>query len=535
MIFGCRCNVMSALVFCNKVSNYYNNRIRYICVLFRIEQAMKNLPTFKYVDNKFGNESSLMKDWENLLNTDSINRTNVGEFGEIVDSLMKGHKNMDDLGKPCDEGFGTGNMMCKIGYNYQKLKIREYKNRVNDRKNLPVYQLRSMDNPEVTFNTLKYVPTMIYILDPLANYKDNELIKNPESTSTQGGDSEPAPPEKFPFTMHNALPSDSTAYRGVTNVNNTTSQTPINLIEKLSTEMYSQFIIEHRPVQTERTDLLWIIIPMKIFVKYDEDEDNIAGTGDGTGAGTDAGEREKPIYGGEPTSSFELALKWMLQRWVDKINPSSPEKMSRSYLQEDTYESPVELKDVIPNLPTMSPYLYIKHYGNGKLHHVVHFKERHIKTSGVNYNVGILRGLSAVYPLKSESVISSRRRYREHVYFQEGELDDDLDVEVFNSDGENLVKNKQGVMRSRKGLNMTCKPVKIGGNKYNDDYKYELVSGEIKRQTDDWKDKYKHKYFSGQGRNFGIALVILIMMVLLVVVGSFFMTRSTMKAVSFPN
>ena len=108
-------------------------------------------------------------------------------------------------------------------------------------------------------------------------------------------------------------------------------------------------------------------------------------------------------------------------------------------------------------------------------------------------------------------------------------------MEVFNSNGENLVKNKQGVMRSRKGLNMTCKPVKIGGNKYNDDYKYELASGKIKRQTDGWKDKYKHKYFSGQGRNFGIALVILIMMVLLVVVGSFFMTRSTMRAVSFPN
>jgi hypothetical protein len=279
------------------------------------------------------------------------------------------------------------------------------------------------------------------------------------------------------------------------------------------TDRYSQLIIEHRPVRSERTDLLWIVVPMKIFVKEDD-------------TSSDSENR----YGGEPTTPFESALKWMLQRWVNKVSDGGA---SQSYEQGETYSDLVELKDAIPNLPTMSPYLYIVHYGNGKKHHVLHFKERHIKTVGVEYYVGKLNHrLKETYPLDNAKMrADSKLKYRKDVYFKEADLEDDLEVDVYNSQGEDLVKNKQGVTRSRKGLNMTCRPVKVGGNKYNDDYKYELVSGEIKKkQSDDWKERYKNKYFSGQGRNFGIALVILILMILLVVVGSFFMTRRSMSA-----
>ena len=463
---------------------------------------MKRLPTFKYVEDKYGTDSTLKGEWNERLGGKEWEK-NTGQLGKTFESLAK-RTDMTGLGKQCDEGGGTGNQMCKVGYNYQKVKISEYKNRVNDRARLPVYQVRSMDNPEVTFNAVKYVPSMIYVMDPLANYQGGKLTEKLEGGADADGDK-----SMYPFTMHNALPKDPTAYRGDLYGDSAVEGSPFNTqgVEKKlgAKDKYSQFIIEHRPVQSERTDLLWIVVPMKIFV-------------DASGG----------RYGGEPTSPFESALKWMLQRWVDKV---SDERTAQGYLQGDTYDGQVELKDAIPNLPTMSPYLYIRHYGNGKLHHVLHFKERHIRTVGVEYYVGGLNGLKERYPVDNGTKRDgSRRRYRGDVYFEGDDLDDDTDVDVYNSQGDNLVKNKQGVTRSRKGLNMTCKPVKVGGNKYNDDYKYELVSGEIKKQSDDWKDRYKNKYFSGQGRNFGIALVILMLMILLVVVGSFFMTRRNMSA-----
>lgn len=476
---------------------------------------MKRLPTFKYIDSKYDSESETKKDWESIFNQiekkdDIWSKT---EFGTDADAF-KDHKNKDRIGEICDNG-ATGRQNCKFSYDYSKIRLSEYKNAVNNNRFLPVYHVKSMENPTVRFNTLSYVPSTVYLLDPLANYKGGVLTKGKGLTKETDEN-------MFPYMAHNVLPKDTDTYRGYLYDQkiDDAGTMKINPDKENGGSRYSQLVIEHVPVQSERMDILWVIVPMRIVIK-DDDSD-----------------KEGKDSRNEPRSQSDWMLKWMLDNWIEKIEKR--DESGRRHLSGDVYGSLVELKDVIPKLATSSPYLYIRHFGNGKQHHILHFKEKHIKNAGIEFYVGSLSGLSQLFPYKidaldDEDIISnddSINKYQEYVYFDESNFESDMEVEVYNGQGDDLIRDKQGVVRSRKGLNMTCKPVEIGGKKYDNSYKYSLVSGEIEKKPS-WNYGNMEKYFSGQGRNFGIALIILCLMILLVVAGSFFMTKA--ESTDFTN
>ena len=478
---------------------------------------MKRLPTFKYIDSKYDKESEARKDWESIYDkvNDKENIWTLTKFGKDANAFIN-HGNKDRIGEICDNG-ATGSQNCKFSYDYSKIRLSEYKNAVNNNRFLPVYHVKSMENPTVKFNTISYVPSTVYLLDPLANYNKGVLTRGLNGIRNVEDD-------KFPYMAYNVLPKDTDTYRGYLydqKIFEGDDDIKINPDRDGDGDRYSQFVIEHIPVQSEKMDILWVIVPMRIIIK-DEEEDN----------GMDKKTKVSSNEPNEPRSQSEWMLRWMLDNWIEKIEKR--DESGRMHFSGDVYGSLVELKDVIPKLATSSPYLYIRYFRNGKKHHILHFKEKHIKNAGIQFYVGSLSGLSELFPYgkgggDDDDVIEQKNasilRYQQFVYFDESEFDSGMEVEVYNGQGDDLIRDKQGVVRSRKGLNMTCKPVEIGGNKYDNSYKYSLVSGEIEKKPS-WDYGNMKKYFSGQGRNFGIALMILCLMILLVVVGSFFMTKA---------
>jgi hypothetical protein len=185
----------------------------------------------------------------------------------------------------------------------------------------------------------------------------------------------------------------------------------------------------------------------------------------------------------------------------------------------------VDLNEVIPvkgNNPN-KPYVYIKYSDverRNVTHNILYFKPKH---SMQRYWLGKIDD----YSDQQKNAIDKIGKVNEadvDTYGHTG-LNDRINkrtasISVFDSDGKaSLLKNLSKHVPTRRKVNMKCRPVQIGGEKYEP--QYDLVQDSSEENVDKKIEKVL-----GRNRFFGFSFVVLVLMILLVPVAIHYLVKA---------
>lgn len=253
-----------------------------------------------------------------------------------------------------------------------------------------------------------------------------------------------------------------------------------------------QLIIQHSLVNGESNDLLWLVIPITLSVLKKEGEEGRSEEPDGL------------------TESFRR----MVHAWLDSI-PEQPVPT----VDDQLVQNPImtNLNDMIPvNMKDPKrPYTYIRvedKTQSSVTHHILHFKfddRRYIRIELEGTYFG-------KYNKQQEKEIIESRLYDN---LNERNNKQNTRIDVFNSEGkdDSLLKNLDHHVSTRKKVNMKCRPVEIGGGKYED--KFILMDKKTETDSEGESVLTRNKFF-------GFSFVILVLMILLVPIGVHYLTKS---------
>lgn len=268
-----------------------------------------------------------------------------------------------------------------------------------------------------------------------------------------------------------------------------------------------QLIIAHELTHSDtKTDYLWLVIPIELVVQKTP-ENNVP-----------AGSRPS-----------EIALRLMVEEWVDgvkKYGRPSPADVTGNVdggLGKKMLH--VDLNEVIPvkgNNPNQ-PYIYIKYSDVEKrnvTHHILYFKPKH---SMQKYWLGKIDDYSEEQKNarnKIEGVLEADVDTYGHTGLNDRTDKRTASISVFDSDGKaSLLKNLSKHVPTRRKVNMKCRPVQIGGEKYEP--QYDLVQDSSEENVDKKIDKAWSK-----NRFFGFSFVVLVLMILLVPVAIHYLVKA---------
>lgn len=255
----------------------------------------------------------------------------------------------------------------------------------------------------------------------------------------------------------------------------------------------TEFIIEHQSKATTDREKLWLVIPMGVNY-YEKMED---------------GDKNRGI---QPSSHFERALQWMYKQWVsDSTDIGNP--------VEAYYSQPVELGDAIPKLMSSSPYTYIKHEYDGTVHHILHFKYEKVMRIHHKFNIGFISGIDGKKAKIGET------KFKNH------DIPRNVEIYQTNESGAELIKNYKNKVRSKKGVNMVCRPVKIGGD--NDEKNFVVAQEKVDEAKTERIQLDIMKRLQGPGMIFGIALMMLILLIFIIPVGMYYVTTGKSIPIAF--
>ena len=418
-------------------------------------------------------------------------------------------------------GAGPDGQKCVLGYKYTAMTLTRHKGLVNGMEGLMTYSVNADSDTNVTFNGVGYSPRWIYVINPLGEIG----ISGDDNKDLGEGTNKNYKRIKrslYPFQdalyVKDAKKEDLTKSQG-----DSDEQLRILRRKKDSSEKsVTEFIIEHQSKASTDREKLWLVIPMNVHYTEGYDaEDNDEGGGRGrrhdaaegdeieladeeVASGTVAADVDNRKRSREPTTHFERALKWMYREWVDGEQSSSMDPTASFYNQ------PVELDDAIPKLMSSSPYTYIKHENDGTVHHILHFKWEKVRRVNHKFRFGYIPGIKEMKDKVDETK------------FSDYEIHQNMEIYDARETGAELIKNYKNKVNSKKGVNMVCRPVKIGGDK---DEKNFVVAQEKKERTADPAMQLDLlKKLQGPGMFFGIAVLILILLILIIPVGTYYAT-----------
>ena len=389
-------------------------------------------------------------------------------------------------------GAGPDGQKCVLGYKYTAMTLTRHKGLVNGMEGLMTYSVNADSDTNVTFNGVGYSPRWIYVINPLGVIGINE----------QGNKDVADGNSKYERIKRSLYPFQDALYVKDANEDDLTQTTSASDKEnqlrilrrkkKLRDKSATEFIIEHQSKASTDREKLWLVIPMDVhYTEGYEVEEPSPPPVDDTKSSR------------EPTTHFERALKWMYREWVDGEQSSMDPTAS-------FYNQPVELDDAIPKLMSSSPYTYIKHENDGTVHHILHFKWEKVRRVNHKFRIGYIPGIKEMKDKVDETK------------FSDYEIHPNMEIYDARETGAELIKNYKNRVNTKKGVNMVCRPVKIGGDK---DEKNFVVAHEKKERTADPAMQLDLlKKLQGPGMFFGIAVLILILLILIIPVGTYYAT-----------
>jgi hypothetical protein len=389
-------------------------------------------------------------------------------------------------------GAGPDGQKCVLGYKYTAMTLTRHKGLVNGMEGLMTYSVNADSDTNVTFNGVGYSPRWIYVINPLGEIgisgDDNKDVK--DGSEPQDQQYKEIKRSLYPFQdALYVVNIDDGKLSGSSSDVKDEKKRILRRKKEFSKRTATEFIIEHQSKASTDREKLWLVIPMTVDYSKELEAE---------GAGSD---KASP----EPTTHFERALRWMYREWAD--GGQSGMDPTASF-----YNQPVELGDAIPKLMSSSPYTYIKHENDGTVHHILHFKWEKVRRVNHKFQIGFILGIKE---MSSVEKIDETK-------FRDYEIHSNMEIYDARETGAELIKNYKNKVNTKKGVNMVCRPVKIGGNK---DEKNFVVAQEKKEQTADPAMQLDLlKKLQGPGMFFGIAIVILILLILIIPVGTYYAT-----------
>ena len=410
-------------------------------------------------------------------------------------------------------GSSSEGQKCTLGYKYTATTLRRHRGLVNGIENIMAYSVNADSDTNVKFNGIGYSPRWIYVINPLKETSISmDIITGPEVDvrmynygGASGGDADTRVlPGIIPSTQDNLYgkversfyPFQDALYVNKIDNPSNTDEPVISILKKKKTaseKNITEFIIEHQSKATTDREKLWLVIPMGVNY-YEKMED---------------GDKNRGI---QPSSHFERALQWMYKQWVsDSTDIGNP--------VEAYYSQPVELGDAIPKLMSSSPYTYIKHEYDGTVHHILHFKYEKVMRIHHKFNIGFISGIDGKKAKIGET------KFKNH------DIPRNVEIYQTNESGAELIKNYKNKVRSKKGVNMVCRPVKIGGD--NDEKNFVVAQEKVDEAKTERTQLDIMKRLQGPGMIFGIALMMLILLIFIIPVGMYYVTTGKSIPIAF--
>lgn len=452
-----------------------------------------NIPILKYTTHETWKDPTIKSQWYQEDEKKEFSRLEVNNAFGTCGSSSEGQK-------------------CTLGYKYTATTLTRHRGLVNGLDNIMVYSVNADSDTNVRFNGIGYSPRWIYVMNPLGVLNIDMDVENDVRMYNYGGSSNPNSPVTGTADKPLSKDSDKNNLYGkversfypfqdalyVKKINEPKGSKDVERIlrkkETASNKNITEFIIEHQSKATTDREKLWLVIPMDVnYYEKMDDEDKVI----------------------QPSSHFERALQWMYKQWVS--NPTDVGNPVEEY-----YNQPVELGDAIPKLMSSSPYTYIKHEYDGTVHHILHFKYEKVKRINHKFNIGFISGIDSK---KANIEDIKNTKFKSH------DIPRNVEIYQTNESGAELIKNYNNKVRSKKGVNMVCRPVKIGGD--NDEKNFVVAQEKVDEAKTEGIQLDIMKRLQGPGMIFGIAIMMLILMIFIIPVGMYYATTGKSIPVAF--
>ena len=386
----------------------------------------------------------------------------------------------DEVRKCTSKPEKEGDPMCKLSYKYGTVMLRRFLDETLMKNYVAKYYVQSKPDAHVVYNRVAYSPDMVYLINPAGIEEINQ--------STTGGTNKRNDIEKlFPIWREDRVKVGKDA-------------------------TIREMIISHSAKSGNLSEHLWVVIPINIEVSGDSSKEEEV-------PGSDHGDSDPNIYiksdnknndkGNLPmgTSQVEVGLRTMYEKWVEAM---VYEEDGMPTLQMKPF--PMELQGVIPTSTAESPYTYIEWDDRDTTvkHHVIYFKKKYANRI---YYLGKIDRYN-------EAVRNAREEIEDNNFEGFTLSEDRMEAssgKIYEPEDIGVLKDLNNYIRSRRNVNMKCKPVLIDGRNYGGS-KY-VVAKEEKEKGE------KVKEILGKNKFFGIAFVVLVLMLLILPVGIHYLTK----------
>ena len=179
---------------------------------------------------------------------------------------------------------------------------------------------------------------------------------------------------------------------------------------------------------------------------------------------------------------------------------------------------PMELQGVIPTSTAESPYTYIEWDDRDTTlkHHVIYFKKKY--ASRIYYLGKIDKYTEAAKIAETKIKDKTNKNNFDGFTLSEDRMEASSG-KIYEPEDIGVLKDLNNYIRSRRNVNMKCKPVMIDGRNYGGS-KYVVAKEEKEKEKGE-----KVKEILGRNKFFGIAFVVLVLMLLILPVGIHYLTK----------
>ena len=386
----------------------------------------------------------------------------------------------DEVRKCTSKPEKEGDPMCKLSYKYGTVMLRRFLDETLMKNYVAKYYVQSKPDAHVVYNRVAYSPDMVYLINPAG-------IETTNPNTNPGGKNEIE--KLYPIWREGRVKEGKDA-------------------------TIREMIISHSAKSGNLSEHLWVVIPINIEVSGDSSKEEEV-------PGSDHGDSDPNIYiksdnknndkGNLPmgTSQVEVGLRTMYEKWVEAMvydEDGMPTLQMKPF--------PMELQGVIPTSTAESPYTYIEWDDRDTTvkHHVIYFKKKYANRI---YYLGKIDRYN-------EAVRNAREEIEDNNFEGFTLSEDRMEAssgKIYEPEDIGVLKDLNNYIRSRRNVNMKCKPVLIDGRNYGGS-KYVVAKEEMEKEKGE-----KVKEILGKNKFFGIAFVVLVLMLLILPVGIHYLTK----------
>ena len=388
----------------------------------------------------------------------------------------------DEVSKCTSKPEREGDPMCKLSYKYGTVMLRRFLDQTVIKNYVAKYYVQSKPDAHVVYNRVAYSPDMVYLINPAG-------IETTNPNTNPGGKNEIE--KLYPIWREGRVKEGKDA-------------------------TIREMIISHSAKSGNLSEHLWVVIPINIEVSGNlvavlgdgidgGGSGDSGGSGDGSGDGSNIESNNLPMG----SSQVEVGLRTMYEKWVEAMvydEDGMPTLQMKPF--------PMELQGVIPTSTAESPYTYIEWDDRDTTvkHHVIYFKKKYANRI---YYLGKIDRYN-------EAVRNAREEIEDNNFEGFTLSEDRMEAssgKIYEPEDIGVLKDLNNYIRSRRNVNMKCKPVTIDGRNYGGS-KYVVAKEEMEKEKGE-----KVKEILGRNKFFGIAFVVLVLMLLILPVGIHYLTK----------